>query len=65
MVPIKRNDGAMIGVVQLISEKTKDEEDSVFDENDEKMVQMLALRFTQLLKLLRWHVPSFCGQASA
>jgi putative methionine-R-sulfoxide reductase with GAF domain len=41
-VPVKNNDGEVLGVIQMINKKCPDMSDGHFDENDVKLLGMLA-----------------------
>ena len=51
-VPVKDEDGEVIGVVQMLSKKNGDDAGSVFDSSDVRIVEMLATHVTCFMKVM-------------
>eukprot|EP00560_Eucampia_antarctica_P003101 CAMPEP_0197835140 /NCGR_PEP_ID=MMETSP1437-20131217/24862_1 /TAXON_ID=49252 ORGANISM="Eucampia antarctica, Strain CCMP1452" /NCGR_SAMPLE_ID=MMETSP1437 /ASSEMBLY_ACC=CAM_ASM_001096 /LENGTH=259 /DNA_ID=CAMNT_0043440351 /DNA_START=204 /DNA_END=983 /DNA_ORIENTATION=+ len=51
-VPVKDDDGEVIGVVQMINKKNEDGTNAVFESSDIRVVEMLALHVNCFIKIL-------------
>lgn len=52
VIPVKDEDGKIIGAIQMINKKTKDGKDAEFTKDDEKLVTMMASHVTSFIRIV-------------
>ncbi|GFH53260.1 hypothetical protein CTEN210_09736 [Chaetoceros tenuissimus] len=52
VIPVKDENGKIIGAIQMINKKTKDGEDAEFTKDDEKLVTMMASHVTSFIRIV-------------
>jgi len=54
-VPVKNEEGKVIGAIQMVNKKNEDGTDAVFDINDAKMMMMLSSHVSTFIKIVTGH----------
>lgn len=54
-VPVKNEEGDVIGVIQMINKKNEDGTDGVFDVNDAKIMMMLSSHVSSFIRIVTGH----------
>lgn len=51
-IPVKNEEGKIIGAIQMINKKLEDGSDTVFTEDDENLVKMMAAHVTAFIQIV-------------